>query len=248
MREARAADGDAATPGAGLVYRHGFLVRAALLLGPVVVTALAFSAIFLLAGSAAGQEALKAGAASLFIGTAVILGPAVIAEHGFKVLSTWDLVVLVAYANIATGFFYAYNLDLLERLPRIGPWLHTKREEAVGRLRTSPWIRRWATFGVGFFVLLPLPGSGSFGGCIIGRLVGLSRLRSFVTVSIAGLIVCVAYGWFGRRVETWADENEIPIPVRLAVALAFLGLIWLVGRWIARRGEPAKPPSTVTGG
>ncbi|MHC5010475.1 MAG: small multi-drug export protein [Planctomycetota bacterium] len=174
----------------------------------------------------------------------MIFTPAVVPDI---VVGTWDLAWLVMYVNAASAFFYAYNLDLLERVPKLGPYLRRARMNAVVQLQEHPWVRRLATFGVGLFVFSPLPGSGSFGGCLAGRIVGLTAWASFVIVSIAGAFVAVGYAAGGRALEKWLDANDLSTPVRVAgalVAIALVSLLVTIVRRLARAPLPSEAEGT----
>lgn len=212
--------------------------RAALLLGPAAVVLAVWWLLGLEVGRAIANEALAAGGIFLtFVGPSVIFGPAVVGTDAFAHLTTWNLVGVTAFFSLASAFFYAFNLDLLERLPRIGPLLHRGRESMRRTLVAKPWIRRWALFGVGFFVVLPLPGSGTLGGSVMGLLAGLSRTATFLSVGLGGMIVCLLYGWFGEHFRRFADEHHLGLGVKLAVAAAFLTALTLLGRWLARQSR-----------
>ena len=134
-------------------------MRAGLLLAPVAFVVLAWFVVLLWQGGAYAREIAYATGACLFpLGTTVILGPAVLTKSAIEHLSSWDLAFMVIVLNTAMAFLYAFNLDLLGRLPKAGPAFLRARDEAGHALRERPWIRRWATFGVGLFVLLPAAG------------------------------------------------------------------------------------------
>jgi len=223
----------------------GPYLRIVFLLAPVLLTVLLWVVTWWVAPRAVARELSVAATASLLgLGTTVIFGPAALGAKAVAHLSTWDLCWLVMYLTAATSFFYSFNLDLLYRLPWLGPRLRRSHDAARRTLHERPWIRRWATFGVGLFVLLPLPGSGSLGGSIVGRLIGLTRLRCFLTVTAAGVVVCLAYAWGGAGLAAWQTAHEIGIPVRLvSVAVALLA-VWLLFKWIAHstRVAPAVSP------
>ena len=104
------------------------------------------------------NEVLGVAGLSFFgLGTSVILGPAAWGPNVLQGLSTWDLAVVVMWLSVATGFLFSYNLDLLHRLPVVGPWLGRARAGAVEQLACRPWIRRWAVVGVAFFVFRRCP-------------------------------------------------------------------------------------------
>ncbi len=210
--------------------------RAALLLGPVLTVGIFWAVVSLAASRHLADEALGAGAIFLtIVGPSVIFGPAMTGTHVFSHLTTWDLVGVTTFFSLATAFFYSFNLDLLERLPKVGPRLRLTRRSMRATLQQKPWIRRWALVGVSFFVLLPLPGSGTLGGSIMGRLIGLSPLGSFLAVATGGTLVCLAYGWFGQTWMRFGEAHGLGMPVKIGGALAFLALMVLLGRWLTRR-------------
>jgi uncharacterized membrane protein len=201
--------------------------RAALLLGPVAAAGVGYGLLFLFAGPRAANQALLVGGIFLtFVGPTVIFGSA-----RFDALSTWPVVAVVAVFSCLTAFFYAYNLDLFERVPKVGTWLRRVTLRTRKTLSARPWIRRWATIGVGFFVLLPLPGSGTLGGALMGRLVGLTPFATFGAVSVAGVLVAAAYGGLGTAIY------DLPFPVQVAGGLGFLVAVTLFGRWLMRQGH-----------
>jgi uncharacterized membrane protein len=186
------------------------------------------------------NQALLAGALFMtFIGPAIVFGPAVVGASGFESLSTWGITAVAAVFTVLSAFFYTYNLDLLERLPKLGPRLRHLRANTRRTLEERPWIRRWATFGVGFFVFLPIPGSGTLGGSLMGRLVGLTRLATFAAVTVAGLVVTGLYGLLGEELRLFGERHALTTPVKVAGALGLVLLFVLLGRWIARQGKRA---------
>lgn len=210
----------------------GALRRAAYLLGPIAASALIWFGFYLFAEDERyAWDMLTAAGASLFgLGTTVVFGKAVLAEH--LLLTTWDLAFVVMYVNAVSGWWYAYNLDLGQRLPGIGPYLARARANAVATLRARPWIRRFSTIGVGFFVLTPLPGSGALGGCIMGRIIGISKFASFMAVSCAGVIVCYAYASAASRLEPLI--LHAPVWIKVVVGLLSLVLIYFMIKLLFR--------------
>jgi uncharacterized membrane protein len=224
--------------------RPSWRVRLLLLLGPFVLTGLLAALLWLVASRRIAIEVLTAAGLSFVgMGTTVILTPALVPDLS---LDAWELAWLVMYVNGLSAFLYAYNLDLLERLPWIGTGLKNTRRRAQRQLKEHPWIRRLATFGVGLFVLTPLPGSGSLGGCVVGRIVGLTRWRSFLTVTLAGAVVSVAYAAFGGALKAWLDARGLTTPFRVGGAvvavLLLLGVVALLRRFFRTHPLPREAP------
>jgi uncharacterized membrane protein len=219
----------------------GFWRRCAYLLGPLGLTAVIVGITYLIADFATFNEMVITGVVSLFgAGTTVVFGEAALGDKVYDLnLNTWHLAYIVMYVNAASTFFYTYNLDLLQRVPKIGPYMRKARTNSVAMLQHRPWIRRWAVVGIGLFVVTPLPGSGALGGALMGRIVGVSKKATFVSVSLAGVIVASAYAMLANRLKTALDQLERFAPpwVRFVVfALFAIVMIWFMAklvRWFA---------------
>ena len=219
---------------------RGIVTRLALFFGPPAAVFVAWWLTDRFFGTTIARESLVAAGLFLtFVGPTVILGPSVVGESGFEHLSTWNLVAVSSFMTVVTAFFWTYNLDLLERVPRMGPVLKRSRERMAKWLAGHRWIRRLAVFGVGFFVVLPLPGSGTMGGSVMGRILGLTRRVAFLSVSLGGVIVTLAYGRFGDEITRLSERYELSTEAKVAVALGFLLSLWLIGKGIAWMGRPA---------
>ncbi len=225
----------------------GFIRRLAYLLGPLTLTASIWFLLYVFSDDKRWTyDLLKAGGASLFgLGTTVVFGKAVLGEHLF--LSTWDLAFVVMYVNAVSAWFYAYNLDLGQRVPGIGPYLARARANAVATLRERPWIRRFSTIGVGLFVITPLPGSGALGGCIMGRIIGISKLASFLSVTCAGVVVAYAYASAARKLEPLVLHAPLWLKI-LTGLLALLLMYYLIRllKHLAGMGGTTDHPATAS--
>jgi uncharacterized membrane protein len=210
---------------------------------PFGVALLLWAAAWVVSGNRVAWEIMIAGVASLVIvGPTIVFGAAVIPG---LTLSTTHLAVIVSCTTVLAAFVYAYNLDLVERLPKAGDWLRRARIGAQQTIRQRPWIRRLATLGVAIFVLLPLPGSGVLGGCLVARVIGLSSLRAFLATVTAGIGVAWIYASVGRPLERWLDEEQIGLGFRLSAVVALILIVILLVRLTRRfaaRVPPARPP------
>jgi hypothetical protein len=200
---------------------------------------------YVLAGVVAGwgfaNSLLTVGGLAFFgLGTSVILGPAAWGPDVLKDVSTGDATLVVMWMSAATAFLFSYNLDLLHKLPVVGPWLGRARKGAVEQLAGRPWIRRWAAAGVGFFVFLPLPASGTIGGAIMGRLLGLPRFPCFLAVALGSLLAASLYWIGGASLARWTQEHDVPAWARVAMVLGVLVLVGLLGRFAIRAAKRTK--------
>lgn len=199
----------------------------------------------------ADEMAAAAFVSVLGFGTTVIFGAAILGQTGFQSLTTFDLAVVVLVLNTALAVVFGGASDLLEKIPGLGPVLTRARLQARASAATRPWIRKWATAGLALFVISPLPGSGVFGGSVVGRVAGLTRFRTFISVCIANAIVCAVYALFADALATWMHRNEMTTLQRVGAFLAFVALMGLLLRFIIKSGiapvpgdvPPTSPPS-----
>jgi hypothetical protein len=223
----------------------GFMRRCAYLFGPIVLSAAVAGIVYLVEGFRTMNQMLIAGGVSLFgAGTTVVFGKAALGDQVFDFhLDTWHLAYIVMYVNAASAFFYTYNLDLLQKVPKLGPYMRRARMNSVAMLRQRPWIRRWAVVGLGMFVITPLPGSGALGGALVGRVIGVTKRATLASVGIAGVVVSSAYAMLANELKRALDKLEqfAPSWVRIAVFVIFaIVMLWLMAklvRWFA-----AHPP------
>jgi uncharacterized membrane protein len=248
----------------------GFWLRLVYVLGPIVVCAAALAIVFILTSSASFSiaraqderllevffasdpqtlyEVLIAGGVSLLgAGSTIIFGQAALGDEVVQLnLSTGNLAAIFIFINAVSTFFYTYNLDLLQKLPKIGPYMRLSRRNAVATLEQRPWIRRWAVVGISLFVITPLPGSGALGGALMGRIVGVSKRATVTSVSVAGIVIGVLYAMLAHEMKLMLDRLEQFFPPWVRISVAVLGaivMVWIVARlvrWFAVHPTDAK--------
>lgn len=225
--------------------------RLFLLSAPIVLSGLAFLIVTVADSIGYAYALLGVGLVSLFgFGTTVIFLPAIVPPDWLPIpeswlqsvnLSAWEIAFVVMWVNALSAWWYVYNIDLLERLPKIGPFLRRSRKNAVRTLAQRPWIRRFAAVGVGAFVITPLPGSGSLGGAIMGRIVGVSRFATTLSVSLAGIVVSVGYAYAATSLGKKLNQDEVPIWMRVAGLVLVLVLVWFMIKLLRKFGTMEEP-------
>lgn len=227
----------------------GFWRRCGYLFGPILLAGAIVGIIYLVYDLSTLNEVLIAGAVSLLgAGTTVVFGEAALGDKVYDLnLNTWHLAYVVMFVNAASTFFYTYNLDLLQKVPKIGPYMRQARMNSVAMLKRRPWIRRWAVVGIGLFVVTPLPGSGALGGALMGRIIGVSKKATFISVSLAGVIVASAYAMLANELKQALDKLEQFAPpwVRFVVfalfAIVMVYVMTKLVRWFASHPQDEEP-------
>jgi uncharacterized membrane protein len=185
-------------------------------------------------GTRAGWQALAplpVAALAVWISPFTIFGSAI--EN--VPYSAWELSLIAWVLDLLASVALLAGLPLLARLPVTGATIARLRERAFNALDRYPGLERMAFAGVGLFVFLPIPGSGSVIGTLVGQIIGLSRTGTLIVVAIGtGLALC---SWallaelLGERWETWIES-----PLTLVGGLLVLGLFaWFA--WVRVRRE-----------
>lgn len=204
------------------------------LLAPVVVTVVLLGVLGLIYGWDYPQKLVGHALATFFIfGRFIVLvgteGAAAVsetAEQGFKVLlSPGELFAMVTYMDFMVALFVTFHMGILFRLPNIGPKIAMLVWDGKFIMDAQPWIKRVAFFGLVLFVIFPTSTTGSIGGSIFGRLLGLSRWMTVFGVllgSIAGNALMYA---FSKQINQYIGPENYSIKIigiALLIVLVFL--------------------------
>lgn len=149
--------------------------------------------------------------------------------------NAWGLSLIAWVLDLLASVALLAGLPLLARLPVTGAAIARMRERAFTALDRYPGLERMAFLGVGLFVFLPIPGSGSVIGTLVGQIIGLSRTGTLIVVAIGtGLALCTWALLAELLGERW--ETLIKSPLTLVGGLLVLGLFgWFA--WVRVRRE-----------
>lgn len=182
----------------------------------VVLTFFVFGRFIILAGSN------KSGAAS-------DLSPDAAAELGGKfqevLMSPMELFGLVTYLDFMTALFVTFHMGFLFRIPGLGPKIATLVWDGKFVMESQPWIRRFAFVGLVAFVMFPTSTTGSIGGSIFGRLLGLSRLTTVMGVLVGSIFGNGLMYVLSKQLNNYISKDDIWLKV--------VGALLIVGLCIA---------------
>jgi len=160
------------------------------LYGPIVLTGLVLAFLVFQTGwEFTSRIVTSAVATVVFFGRFIILSGA---NGTFQdtngSLASEHLFALVCYLDVMTALILAFHIGFLFRLPYIGPRVAALVTDGHFILDAQPWMRRATFFGLIAFVGFPLAATGSIGGSIFGRLLGMSRVATFFGIVIGALL------------------------------------------------------------
>ncbi|REK10259.1 MAG: hypothetical protein DWQ37_16785 [Planctomycetota bacterium] len=167
------------------------------------------------------------------LGTFFLLGRFVIllGESGDgppRVLHAWQLLAMVLYMDLMVAVVLSFHLAFAYRLPYVGSRLRELEAEGRLMLAANPWMRRTTFWGVVAFVMIPLASTGSIGGSIFGRLLGMSRGRTLSGVAL-GSVLGAGVMYFGSAVLN-AFFGDYPIAKYIGGGGILLAFLWVLNR------------------
>lgn len=229
---------DSATPPHSILdLEHGFnqtfrqrspIIWWATLIGPFAVTGAILVVLGIFAGGAFVRRLVGTGFATGFLlGRFVILGgddPDI--REAQRFFSRLELTIMVIYLDMMTACVLAFHSGFLFKLPWVGKRLAGLVEDGQFILQLNPWMRRATFAGLVAFVMFPLAATGSVGGSIFGRLLGLSRGLTFTAVMVGSLLGSAAV-YFGAGLIAPYIDRDNPL-LLLGGAAVIVGILFLL--------------------
>ncbi|MGH7200931.1 MAG: small multi-drug export protein [Planctomycetaceae bacterium] len=168
------------------------LIWGATLLGPIALTALVLAAVTVVAGGETAWKLVATAIATFFVfGRFVILGGS---DSGAgdvdvaKFFTSGQLFAMVTYMDLMIASFVAFHIGILFRLPLLGPRIRELVADGQLILMQHRWIKRATFLGLVAFVTFPLSATGSVGGSIFGRLLGMGRFATSLGILLGSLL------------------------------------------------------------
>ena len=191
------------------------------LLAPVVVSALLLLFIGIVYDwSFAGRFVTHAVLTFFVFGRFIILSGG---EDAYRVLmSPAELFGLVTYLDFMTALFVTFHMGNLFRIPWLGPKIATLVWDGKYVMDAQPWIKRFAFAGLVAFVMFPSSTTGSIGGSIFGRLLGLSRFATVGGVLVGSILGNALMFALSSQLNQYLDKDNIWLKVVGALLIVVL--------------------------
>ncbi len=195
-------------------YRHTHPVGWWLALaGPVVITAALLGLIAVVQGPEYALSYIGAGGAAfvLFGRFIIILGQTTPDPESFgflKYLNAPNLFLMLTYLDVIVAMFVAFHMGVIFRIPWVGPRIEDIVSDGHFILRKQPWIRRAAFIGLICFVIFPTSTTGSVGGSIFGRLLGMKRWRVVTAILIGSILGNGLMLLFSQQISQYMDGDS----------------------------------------
>jgi uncharacterized membrane protein len=160
------------------------------LVGPLIVTLAIIIGLGLEYGWAfVGKLASTAIIAFFVFGRFIILGGGDAGSDEIRMfLTSAQLFALMTYLDLFVAVVLSFHIGFLFKLPVLGPTVSELVADGQVILKLHPWMRRMTFFGLVAFVIFPLAATGSVGGSIFGRLLGMSRWSTLLGIAFGSVI------------------------------------------------------------
>jgi uncharacterized membrane protein len=145
-------------------------------------------------------------------------------------MTTQELVVLILWMDALTAFVMIFHASFIYRIPKIGPGMLALQEDGEFFLSQHPWMRRFAWLGLIAFVTFPFAATGSVGGSILGRLLGLSRWATLSGVILGSVISTLTVYAFAATIKK-SPYIRSDSPVTLICSIALIVVIFAFINW-----------------
>ena len=195
------------------------------LLGPVVITIVLLLGFGMTVGWHYPQKLIShAILTAAFLGRFVILvGMEAKTEGQFDIsLHPAELFGLVTYMDFMSAIFVAFHMGFVFRLPIIGDKISMLVWDGKTLLNAHPWIKRMAFTGLVLFVIFPTSTTGSIGGSIFGRLLGMSRWLTVGGVLLGSVLGNGLMFVFANQINQYIDPQDTWIKIVGIVILVSL--------------------------
>jgi len=96
--------------------------------------------------------------------------------------------ISISFIDIISCLFMLWNFDVLVLLPFVGQYIPRLMQRGRQTLAKHTWLERVCFIGLIFFVFVPLQGTGSISGTILGKMAGMPPLEIFCAISIGATL------------------------------------------------------------
>ena len=144
-------------------------------------------------------------------------------------LSAWQLALLVLCLDAAWAVVLTWHAGVLFQVPWFGSRLRDAVREGRLLLKNNRWMRRMTVIAVLVFVMIPISSTGSIGGSLLGRLLGLPRRATLLAVIAGSVLGCAVMLAFAEALAPWF-QNVSP-----AMRYGGIAMVVLCGLVLSRR-------------
>lgn len=113
----------------------------------------------------------------------------------------WIVVsIVITFIDMMTALFLVWNFDYAKMIPLLGPWIRNFEHDNANIMKEKKWLQGLTYVGLVFFVFVPLQGTESVGGSVLGRILGLKPWTVFSAILLGSITGSLATAYVAMRV------------------------------------------------
>jgi uncharacterized membrane protein len=98
------------------------------------------------------------------------------------------LIAFIIWTDAILALFLVWNFDYAKKIPGLGKLVERVNDSGERALQKHKWASRLGFIGVVLLVIFPLQWTGAGVGSIVGRLIGMPSLMTFLAVIIGTFV------------------------------------------------------------
>jgi uncharacterized membrane protein len=134
----------------------------------------------------------------------------------------------IAFVDIIIALFLLWNYDYAKKIPLVGKFM--EKVESLGKTSSNKygWIKPLRFIGIILFVIVPFQGSGGLVGSIVGRLVGMKPINTFLAICIGAISGTILIAYFADAILSVFIKNILYglLLVIIILVIAFMIFIY----------------------
>jgi uncharacterized membrane protein len=160
----------------------------------------------------------------------------------------WIVVSLViTFIDMIAALFLVWNFDYAKKIPLLGPWIRNFERDNANIMKEKKWLQGLTYIGLVFFVFVPLQGTESVGGSVLGRILGLRPWTVFSAILVGSITGSLATAYIAMSIGT-ALLSVLTTPLaKIITGVSLLGAFAVVSYflWWYRKKKKAKKATQV---
>lgn len=156
------------------------------------------------------------------VATSIPAGRFIIWTGDLGGFSAIQLAFVIFYLDAVWAILLTCHVGFLFHVPWIGTRLKSSVREGALLLKRNRWMKRLTVASVLLFVMLPISSTGSIGGSLLGRLLGLTRRATLLIVVVGSVLGCSVMLLGAKALQPWFEQSSHAVRYGgMAIIVAF---------------------------